>query len=162
LIWDPEQKKYLLLRRAAARDFHSGSWECVTGRVDQGESFVQALHREVKEEAGVDVQIDFIIATTHFYRGEEVPENELLGVIYGCTLIANAAGKQGIISNQRKAEKPVKIQISSEHSEMRWLSAQEALDFLPSGSWLHETIRRAEILRLKLPEELRELNRREV
>ena len=73
MIWDPSYSKYLLLRRADDRDFKGGSWECVTGRVDQGESYEQALHREVREEIGATVQIEFLIATTHFYRGEPRP-----------------------------------------------------------------------------------------
>ena len=36
---------YLLMKRGAARDFGAESWECVTGRVNQGESIEQALHR---------------------------------------------------------------------------------------------------------------------
>jgi 8-oxo-dGTP pyrophosphatase MutT (NUDIX family) len=74
LIWDEETSRYLLLRRAAHRDFGAGMIECVTGRVDQGESFTQALHREVKEEIGAEVQIEFIIAVTHFYLGAEHAE----------------------------------------------------------------------------------------
>jgi 8-oxo-dGTP diphosphatase len=45
LIWSPKVKRYLLLRRSAQRDYGAGAWECVTGRVDQGEGFEQALHR---------------------------------------------------------------------------------------------------------------------
>ena len=87
LIWEQETNKYFLLRRVADRDFQAGAWECVTGRVDQGESFEEALHREVMEEIGGKVQIEFIVATTHFYRGEAKPENELLGLIYGCSAL---------------------------------------------------------------------------
>ncbi|NJN55210.1 MAG: hypothetical protein HC804_10900, partial [Anaerolineae bacterium] len=38
LIWNPTNESYLLLCRADSKDFGAGSWECVTGRVDQGES----------------------------------------------------------------------------------------------------------------------------
>jgi 8-oxo-dGTP diphosphatase len=137
LVWDPETSKYLLLRRSDSRDFGQGAWECVTGRVDQGESFTEALHREVQEEISAKVQIDFIISTTHFYRGQPQPENELLGVIYGCTL-----------------QDPAQVAIDYEHSELRWLTAQEAETFLSTGHWLRLAIQRAEVLREKLPEEL--------
>ena len=73
LIWSPTKEKYLLLRRSPEKDFAPGVWECVTGRVDQGERFEQALHREVREELGIQVQIEFIIGTSHFYRGDPVP-----------------------------------------------------------------------------------------
>jgi 8-oxo-dGTP diphosphatase len=138
LIWDPATNKYLLLRRADHRDFQRGEWECLTGRVDQGESFTQALHREALEEIGVDIQIEFIIATTHFYRGEAKPENELLGVIYGCTI-----------------QDPSEARIGDEHSEQRWVSVEEAEKLLPAGHWLRNVIRRGEKLRALLPNELR-------
>ena len=144
VIWDAHTGRYLLLRRAAHRDYGQGAWESVTGRVDQGESFEQALHREVREEIAAEVQIEFIIATTHFYRGEEKPENELLGLIYGCTIKDAQAVKMG-----------------DEHSEMRWVSVEEALAFLPQSHWLRNVIQRAELLKAHLPAELRQVFRKE-
>ncbi|MFM8322967.1 MAG: NUDIX domain-containing protein [Chloroflexota bacterium] len=139
LIWDPKTGRYLLLRRAATKDFLSGAWECVTGRVDQGESYTQALHREVMEEIGAAVQIEFIVGLTHFYRGPALPENELLGVIFGCTLRGPGSVSYGV-----------------EHSELRWVSLAEAEALLPPDHWLREVFRRAELLRAQLPDALRQ------
>ena len=52
LIWSPETNQYLLLRRSELKDFAPGAWECVTGRVDQGEGFEDALRREGKRRTG--------------------------------------------------------------------------------------------------------------
>jgi 8-oxo-dGTP diphosphatase len=127
-----------MLRRSGDKDFAPGAWECVTGRVDQGESFEQALHREVWEEVGVRVQVDFIIGTTHFYRGDPHPENELLGVLYGCSLV-----------------EPADIQIDAEHSEFRWVSAAEAESLLREGGrdtrWIRLMVARSELLRRQIP-----------
>ena len=142
LIWDPATDKYLLLRRAASKDFGARAWECPTGRVDQGESFTAALHREVREEIGAQIQIEFIIATTHFYRGPEQPENELNGVIFGCSLASSTP-----------------VSFGDEHSEMRWATAEEAYALLPESHWLQDVIRRAENLRRLLPKELRDETR---
>lgn len=136
VIWD-EQDRYLLLRRSAQKDFKSGAWECVTGRVDQGESYTQALHREVMEEINAQVQIEFIIGLTHFYRGPADPENELLGVIFGCRLLP-----------------PGQVTFGYEHSEMRWVTAGEAPLMLGEDHWLSPTIQRAEQLKQYLPPEL--------
>jgi 8-oxo-dGTP diphosphatase len=143
LIWDPATDKYLLLRRSLSKDFAARSWECPTGRVDQGESFTTALHREVQEEIGATVQIEFIIAATHFYRGPELPENELNGLIFGCSLAS-----------------PGPISFGDEHSEMRWATAEEAYALLPADHWLQDVIRRAESLHRLLPPELRHEFRR--
>ncbi len=134
LIWSSESEKYLLLRRAAHRDAGAGNWECVTGRLDQGEGFETAVYREVREEIGVDVQIDFIISTTHFYRGASVPENELVGVIYACTITDPSA-----------------IQVSDEHDKHHWLTAAEINEFLEEGHWIKTAVDRAETVRAYLP-----------
>ena len=140
LIWDAETCRYLLLRRSVQRDFQRGAWECVTGRVEQGESYTQALQREVREEIGAEVQPEFILCTTHFYRGEELPENELLGVVYACTL---------------KGDTPLSaLRMDAEHSEMHWASAGEVQTMLPAGHWLREVVARAEFLRPRLSQEV--------
>jgi 8-oxo-dGTP pyrophosphatase MutT (NUDIX family) len=43
LIWRHTDGKYLLLQRSAARDVAAGQWECVTGRLEQGERFLQEV-----------------------------------------------------------------------------------------------------------------------
>ena len=137
LLWHPADGKYLVQKRTADKDFAGGAWECVTGRVDQGEGFTEALHREVREELGVEVQIDFIIGTMHFYRGEARPENELVGVMYCCSI-----------------EDPGAIQTSWEHAEHRWVTTEEAEAIFPAGYWLRDLIQRAERIRAQLPPEL--------
>lgn len=148
LVWSPEKNKYLLLKRAKDKDFASEMWECVTGRVDQGEGFEDAVRREVQEELGVDVQIEFLIGTTHFYRGPEKPENELIGVVYCCSL-----------------EDHTLIRLSPEHSEMRWVDAQEAQGLLtdpaPPIQWIRRVIERAEKIRHHISQSLQQLYREE-
>ena len=137
LLWDAHTERYLVLKRSLEKDIGAGEWECVTGRVDQGEGYPEACHREVQEELGVEIQIDFILRTEHFYRGEPIPENEMVGVIYCCSL-----------------DNPDAIQLSWEHAEARWVTPAEAAELLPSDHWLLEIIQRAENMRTLIPEEL--------
>ena len=130
----PSDGKYLILRRSEDKDFAGGFWECVTGRVDQGEGFSEAVRREVFEELGTNVQIDFIIGTAHFYRGEEKPENEIIGVQYCCTIL-----------------EPEAIQLSWEHADFRWVTVEEASELLPEGYWLLDVLHRAEAIRTLSP-----------
>ena len=130
LVWCPADNKYLLLQRSTSKDFGGGAWECVTGRVNQGEGFAEAVSREVREELGVEAQIDFVVGTMHFYRGSPRPANELVGVQYCCSLAD-----------------PASIHISAEHSAHCWVTAVEAELLLPAGHWLRRAIRRAETIR---------------
>src|SRR5262245_38331547 len=142
LVWRQSDGRYLLLKRSEQKDFAAGQRECVTGRVEQGESFSQAVRRETLEELGQVVQVEFIVGTTHFYRGVVGPEQEMVGVHYGCS-VAEAQ----------------EIHLSQEHSACRWVTAQEAAGFFPVGHWLRELIVRAEIMRGLLPAELRQFHR---
>lgn len=146
VVWSPARRAYLLLQRASDKDFAPDAWECVTGRVDQGEGFEDALRREVREELGVSVAVDFIVGTTHFYRGEARPENELVGVIYYCSLLATE-----------------EIVLSREHQAHRWVSADEARTLLredhASEAWLARVLDRAETMRALLPPALLRRNR---
>lgn len=145
LLWDSLNNRYLVLKRADSKDFAPNVWECVTGRVDQGESFEEALHREVDEEIGIAVVPQFIIGTTHFYRGDPVAQNELLGVIYCC-----------VPENLLLARK--QIRLSQEHSDYRWVTSDEARALLNSDQatehWLMRVINRADIIRQYIPVEL--------
>lgn len=133
LIRSAVDGRYLLLRRAADKDYAAGVWECVTGRLEQGEGFEQALRREVAEEIGTPVRLQCILGTTHFYRGAPCPVNESVGVVYGCVV-----------------DSPESVVSSGEHSEHRWVTAPEALQLLsandPSTAWMRGLIERSEAL----------------
>lgn len=133
IIRSSKDNRYLLLKRSPDKDFQPEIWECVTGRVEQGEGFEDALYREVLEEIGVKPEIDFLVGTTHFYRGDSIPENELLGIVYCCSLA-----------------EPYKIKISNEHTTYKWCTATEAMKFLePHGAnseWIMKVISRCEEL----------------
>jgi 8-oxo-dGTP diphosphatase len=143
VIWSPANRQYLLLHRSAQSSVRPSVWECVTGRVDQGESFDDALHREVHEELGVTVQVEHILGTAHYYRGAHSPENELVGVVYFCTLDHTAS-----------------IHLSEEHVEYRWLPFNRAIELLSapdtSTQWTKRVIQHAETIRTLLPQELLE------
>jgi 8-oxo-dGTP diphosphatase len=143
VVWSPANDKYLLLKRALDKDFGPGVWEPVTGRVDQGEGFEDALQREVREEIGAGVTVDLVLGTIHFHRGEPSPQTELIGVVYLCSL-----------------QDPQVVRIGPEHAEHRWanLTEAEALLTAPDAStqWCRRVIARADAMRRLLPPALRE------
>lgn len=139
LLWCPDTRKYLLLRRCDEKDFGAGAWECVTGRVDQGEGFAEAARREVQEELGIEAQVDFLLGVMHFFRGEATADKELVGVNFACSVRG-----------------PDPIRLSWEHAEARWVTADEAYGLLPADHWLAEAICRAEAVRALASPELLE------
>lgn len=131
----------LLLRRVGHRDVGAGVWECVTGRVNQGESFEEALHREVREETGLSVRVETVIGLSHFHRGDPVPANELQGIIVTCRVTGAD-----------------EVALTDEHSDCRWVSLSEARELLtgdhPGTAWLRRVLDRAEAVWQVLPEDL--------
>jgi len=64
LIYCRKSQRYLFLLRNGAR--HDGSWGLVGGKVEDGESVVEGLHREIDEEIGLDLRAQKIIPVEKF------------------------------------------------------------------------------------------------
>lgn len=63
----------LLITQRPAGGHLGGLWEFPGGKREPGESFVQALHRELMEELGIEVEIRTLIESiTHRYREKTV------------------------------------------------------------------------------------------
>lgn len=100
----------LLIKRSQKLDWHPGEWEIVYGRIAQHESPESGLVREVSEELGINIVTGAPLTCWHIYRGhEETAENELIGITFVATT------------------KKVKIQLSDEHDEYRWVTPADAL-----------------------------------
>ena len=140
LVWRQTDSKYLLLQRSGSKDFAAGQWECVTGRLEQGESFLQAARREAFEELGLEVHIEFILGTTHFYRGDALSKNEMVGVHYVGSI-----------------QDATRLRLSAEHCASQWVTAEQASALFPAGHWLRALITRAEVVRRLMPQELLQL-----
>jgi 8-oxo-dGTP pyrophosphatase MutT (NUDIX family) len=103
----------LAIRRAYDSDFNAGEWELVYGRKKQFEGLEEAIRREAREELGlVDLEIRKMLRLWHFYRGVVEASAEILGVTFLCR------------TSQRV------FQLSSEHTEFRWVSPQDALTLI--------------------------------
>jgi 8-oxo-dGTP diphosphatase len=65
LITD-EQGRLLLIQRSKESKFFGGLWEVPGGKVELGETFGQALVREVKEETGLTIALEGLAGVTEF------------------------------------------------------------------------------------------------
>ena len=71
-------------RRSLTKRFMPGKWENTGGHVQAGETPVEAVIRELKEETGIDVTADQIV-----YLGEATREAHGIGKNYGVTMDVN-------------------------------------------------------------------------
>ncbi len=103
----------LMLRRSPLKDHAPGEWETGSGRVEAGETPEQAVHREVREETGLQVEIVGPIDTFHFYRGPS--REEVIGITFWCRY---AGGM---------------LLIGEEHDRAEWLGFDTAVALLPDN-----------------------------
>lgn len=112
--------KILVLRRSEQDDHKPNVWETPGGGMDTAESPQKALEREIVEETGLTVSIlePFNVFTFKKDTGEYK-----VGITFICEYQSGD------------------VQLSSEHSEYRWIKPEE-FALMESVSSLHEEIAR--------------------
>ena len=76
----------LIAKRSDDRKIYPGKWECGGGQINPGESFEEALVRQLKEELNIDAEI---IAPVGFYeiRADELDQKKIPGVYVVCKVV---------------------------------------------------------------------------
>lgn len=120
-----DDKGRILACKRPTQDAWAGWWEFPGGKVDEGESYSQALSREIEEEMGVSIEPGDLVESISF----DYEDRTVRLQIWNC----------GIIN-------PDSITLR-EHDDSRWLSRQELLDvkWLPADlpiiiRWMEEGI----------------------
>lgn len=103
----------LMLRRSPFKDHAPGEWETGSGRIEAGETPEQAVHREVREETGLHVEIVQPVDTFHFYRG--AAREEVIGITFWCRYAGGT------------------LETCEEHDRAEWLTFDEAIALLPAN-----------------------------
>jgi dATP pyrophosphohydrolase len=103
-----DRPEYLLLRRADGEPLYPGMWQCITGRIEEGEKAWQAARRELREETGLEPGRVWVVPhVSAFY--DPVHDALHLSPVFA-TQVAPAAV-------------PV---LSPEHQSLAWLPYREA------------------------------------
>lgn len=96
----------LLIRRAPGR-MYPGLWQCVTGRLETGETIVAGAFREVAEETGIgpaDIEVAYETDIVNWFH--EIAADGLMSeAVFAARVRPDAA-----------------ITISREHDDARWVS----------------------------------------
>lgn len=90
-----EDAKVLLTKRPEDKR-HPGMWEFPGGKLEPGESPEQALQRELREELGVDSQVNSIYEVV-FYRYDW---GAVLILAYSCKLLGGSIQNLGVAEHR--------------------------------------------------------------
>lgn len=101
VLFGPDDR-LLVLREA------DGGWEFPGGRIDRGETAIPALHRELREETGLSIDVYAPV----FTAVRERPEREKFFVYYRC------------------ATEETDVTLSREHVDWEWTTPEGARDRL--------------------------------
>ena len=134
----------LLIRRAPGR-MYAGLWQCVTGRLEAGETIVAGAFREVAEETGIgpaDIEAAYGTDLVNWFH--EVAVDGLMSeAVFAARLRPGAT-----------------ITISHEHDDVRWVSPAGAHELvlwpayhraIEQLEWLVANVEKAEAYRLPPP-----------
>ncbi len=106
VVVNQEQQKVLVLKRSKKEKFHTGAYDLPGGHVDKGESVVECLKREIKDETGLEVEVGDILAVREYPK-----EHEMFDKIKALRFIAYY--KDG------------EVELSKEHSGFEWMTFDE-------------------------------------
>jgi 8-oxo-dGTP diphosphatase len=110
----PREDRYLITQRRPTAVL-AGLWEFPGGKVEEGESEVDALKREVRERVGADVEVGACIARrTHDYDGYSVDLS-----LYQAKLVGDAEPQAVRVADCRWVK-------SSEFENYRFPAADQA------------------------------------
>jgi dihydroneopterin triphosphate diphosphatase len=103
---DPTGWSVLTLRRAAGTRC-TGAWETIHGRIEPGETPVDAARRELREETGLSAQRWYNVMTHSFYLHQR--DTVQVAIVF-CAFVAADA----------------QVVLGPEHDRAEWLPATEA------------------------------------
>ncbi|MBN2202424.1 NUDIX domain-containing protein [bacterium] len=104
LVFDAD-RRCLILKRSDRNRNYPGKWELPGGKLSPGETFAEALIREVREEAGLHIEIDRLAGAVE----SELPEWRIVHLFMEARVVRGD------------------IRLSPEHTEYGWV----AVDDLP-------------------------------
>lgn len=115
VLLNDDNRKILIIKRSTDSKTNPGKWELPGGKVNQNESFDQALLREVYEETGLKINLDHVVGVSE----------QNLHVIRAVHIIMSGTIREGDLS------------LSSEHDGYAWvffedLGEYELADWLES------------------------------
>lgn len=119
-----KDNKFLILLKSDSEDINPNTFEFPGGRLAFGEMLDEALKREIKEETGLEVEIEQVLNAWTFTKEEK--GFQLVGVDYLCKYTGGTET------------------LSEEHSSIEWKTYDEIMNNEEYPDWLKSTMKKAQ------------------
>src|SRR3989344_1485325 len=113
IVYDIVKGDYIYLLLKAKKDY----WQNPQGGINEGESEIEALVREVREETGISID-----GVSNWIRDSLEYQTERKGVLINSNVVSYAV--------RVDSSKKVKLSEEEGHTEYRWVNYEEALKLL--------------------------------
>jgi 8-oxo-dGTP pyrophosphatase MutT (NUDIX family) len=107
-----EKDEVLMVKRSDTDDFLPGYWEAPGGGTEYGEHPLLALQREVKEETGLDIEIDGPFHVDDYFMEKHDEKIHRVEIFFAC----------------HKKDIAQEVTLSHEHSEYKWVGNEDIND----------------------------------
>ena len=107
-----KNNKILIVKRSENDVTGAGTWETIGGKIMFGETLVDSLQREFKEEVGIEVYP--------------------VKILYSTTFLTSAT-RQVVLIAYLCESKSEEVTLSSEHSDYKWANMTELKQYLPKS-----------------------------
>ncbi len=112
-----DQNQLLILKREPKNIQKPNIWEIPGGRLEPGENPIEGMKREVREEAGIEIEVLHPFSVRHFTRDDGQ-------VITMLVFLCKALSKE--------------VKLSSEHTAYDWISLDNCKDKLTN--YFHQEV----------------------
>ncbi len=120
ILLENKEGKFLVLQRSKIKYPEVGAkWDIAGGRIEAGETLVENLQREVKEETGLTID-----GVPRLVTAQDIIKKDKH--VVRLTYIGNANGD---------------VVLSDEHSDFKWLSLEELKNLEPMDSYFKEALK---------------------
>ena len=113
-----DKNEVLLLKRPKDEPYGADSWDLPGGNLEAEENIQEGLEREIKEETGIEIQVENVLLIRDFEKkyNREIDFN-------GNKIKVNGKGVR-CIAYYKSGE----VKLSKEHQEYEWSSLEKALE----------------------------------
>jgi 8-oxo-dGTP diphosphatase len=108
-----EKGEVLLLREASSYEegTNLGRYDVPGGRIEPGEKFLDALHREVMEESGLEVEPIQPVYVSEWFPVIKGEKNHITAIFYACKALTTD------------------VDLSQDHDEFVWARPEDATQY---------------------------------